>query len=204
MKKLHTLFLSLVFIIVLLMPTQVNAETTDTLSPSTPYSPAGFYLNYNKLKPGVRNKYYTIENGTSDYWIRLVNDSFNYWYQTNTPIAFYNTTNFSQSIIDTKTKWVPTDSAWGWTSMWVIANGPDLNPNPHASSWDYANVTINNSKLQNTTYTFDRTVILHELGHAFGLDHINEPYDLMYPSSEGHLTSVPSSNDINKINVLHK
>lgn len=167
-------------------------------------APEGFFNNYNKLKPGVRNKYFYINSGTSSYWQTIFNDSFYLWYLTNTPINFDRTTNYNQSIIDCGTEWNSSQySPWGYATFWVIKDGPDNNVSGNVSSWDYGTVTLNNALMQNTTYEFDTRVAMHEIGHVFGLAHVSNAYDLMYGSSEGHLTNRPSQNDVNRINTLH-
>lgn len=168
-------------------------------------APEGFFNNYNKLKPGVRNKFFSINSGTSTYWQNILNDSFYLWYLTNTPINFDKTTIYSQSIIDCGTEWNSDPySPWGYATFWLIKDGPDTPISGDLASWDYGTVTLNNALMQNTTYDFDTRVTMHETGHVFGLAHVSNAYDLMYGSSQGHLTNRPSQNDVNKINTLHK
>lgn len=178
-----------------------------SLSISIPASaaPEGFFDNYNKLKPGVRNKYFYINSGTSTHWQTIFNDSFYLWYTTSTPINFNRSTDYSQSIIDCGTEWnSDPNSPWGYAMFWLIKDGPDTAISGNLASWDYGTVTLNNALMQETTYEFDTRVTMHEIGHVFGLAHVSNPYDLMYGSSQGHLTNRPSQNDVNKINTLHK
>lgn len=168
-------------------------------------APEGFYNNYHKLKPGVLNKKFFVVSSTSSYWKTLFNDSFYLWYTTNTPINFTKTTDYNQSIIDCETRWLSSEpNLYGQADFWILRSGPDTWESGYNSSWDYATVTINNSQLQYTTYEFDTKVIMHELGHAFGLDHVSNAYDLMYGSAAGHKTNRPSANDVSRINTLHR
>ncbi|MGL5122801.1 MAG: matrixin family metalloprotease, partial [Fusobacteriaceae bacterium] len=174
------------------------------MAPTKVHAAEGFYGNYNKLNPGVSNKNFYIKDGTSSYWQTLVNDSFYLWYVTPTKINFNRTYDYNSSIIDCGTEGdTSNDAPWGYALMWVIQSGPDKPANTSIQSWDYGTVTINNAIMQNTTYEFDSRVIMHEVGHVFGLDHVSNPYDLMYGSSQGHMTDRPSANDINKVNTLY-
>lgn len=166
------------------------------------YNDRGFYNNYNKLKPGVSNKKYYINPETSSsYWDMIFNDSFYLWYLTDTPINFNRTYSYSESTIDCYTTYNTNEwNVQGWADFYLF---PSQYENGYFNSWDYGKVTLNRPFLQDTTYEDDTKVTMHELGHVFGLYHVKNVYDLMYESAIGHKTSRPSSNDINRINILY-
>lgn len=156
------------------------------------------------MRPGVRNKKFYISSDVSAYWQTLFNDSFYLWYLTDTPINFDRTYNFYESTIDCYTRAFVDTNTYGEASFWTIQPGDDYRHNGYNDSWDYGEVLINNVVLQNTTYETDSKIIMHEIGHVFGLYHVKNPYDLMYEKEEGHMTYRPSANDISRVNKLHK
>lgn len=81
----------------------------------------------------------------------------------------------------------------------------DQSANQQSPSVDYifTRIYINDSAVHNISATKIRRMIIHEMGHAFGLAHNSNPYSIMYPYDEGHMVNTVQQVDVNDLNALY-
>lgn len=80
--------------------------------------------------------------------------------------------------------WGPLDGSWlAMTCTWYNAFGQITNADIRFDTSD-RNWTVYDELLDANTWSFD-SVAVHELGHAAGLDHINDSTQVMYPYING-------------------
>ncbi len=74
-------------------------------------------------------------------------------------------------------------------------------------NWYYAKILINNDVFKKDSFTDNQAqgTIIHEMGHAFGLDHNNDnKYSIMCQSNQGRQIEKVMECDNSSINVKYK
>ncbi|CAG7645004.1 hypothetical protein PAESOLCIP111_04855 [Paenibacillus solanacearum] len=65
-------------------------------------------------------------------------------------------------------------------------------------------IDVNYSSMDGRSDEYNKSTISHELGHAFGLDHTNDPATIMYTyGNPSRTVTTPQADDINGVNNLY-
>lgn len=165
------------------------------------YNPIG-----GKFSRGVSNTCYYVDSTASAYTSRI-NAAANNWVDTGfgwNPIYM---TPVSSSYLTHMDFYGKTTSFWGDSNIrgetrMFTNSGQDITSQATNTNWMYAEIYINTSVVETNTIRGQGT-IAHEMGHAFGLDHVTDKNALMYGYSNDRLTHVVSLDEHNGINYLY-
>lgn len=166
------------------------------------------YTNDAKFNRGVGNCCYYIDNTASAYTSTIDSAMYNWevtgygWnpiYVTGvssnyaTHIDFYAYYSIYHNVLDM--------GVYAYTSFWdingnVICNDPDITP---TYDYFYTEITLN----EDFSYSHSQRVITHEIGHAFGLNHTNQIYSIMYVPINYGIVDTVQQNDHDTINYLY-
>lgn len=97
------------------------------------------------------------------------------------------------------TFWGGDTNVWGKTRFY---NQSENEQNP-TSDYIFTRIFINDTAVHNMDASKIRKMIIHEMGHAFGLAHNNNPYSIMYPYDYGHMVSTVQQVDVNDLSALY-
>jgi hypothetical protein len=171
------------------------------------------YDTYNDhvLTGGVGNYGYTkrqfFVTTSGSAYATQISSAMNDWIYTTsrvgitTPISFVKTTTQSASEIDFYTSYSPYIGANGWTEFWKYSSTVDK----EQENWGWNKIVINNYSISyfGLTTLQAKGVIAHEIGHAFGLDHVLNPYQIMCTYGNGRAVTESQTDDLNGINHLY-
>ncbi|TRZ35952.1 hypothetical protein CEQ21_10040 [Niallia circulans] len=169
------------------------------------------YSTYNghKMSSGIGNygkskKYFWVDSSASTYSTKI-NNAFDRWIDSTkyagilTPTSYRKTTSKSASTID-------------FYAISSIANGVmgrarfmvnSTNVNANAQNWYWTRIEFSKSLMNNSSYSkYQQSVISHEIGHAFGLNHTNN--QLMDSLVNEAPRQYPYKDEYNGINYLYK
>lgn len=165
------------------------------------YNPIG-----GKFSRGVSNTCYYVSPSVSAYTSRI-NAAANNWVNTGhgwNPIYM---TAVSSSYLTHMDFYGEVTSYWGDSNVrgetrMFTNSGQDITNVAKTTNWMYAEIRINTSVVATNTIQTQGT-FGHEMGHAFGLNHVSDRNCLMYGVSNERLTHVVSADDHNGINALY-
>lgn len=78
--------------------------------------------------------------------------------------------------------------------------------NPWAQNWDFTEIHINNDQYSSPSITNEMALgtTIHEMGHAFGLDHYNtNPYSIMCQTYAGRISQRVQQVDNDAVNIIY-
>ncbi len=157
-------------------------------------SNAGYWEKY--IKGGANNWMYPGYGMSNPIYIQFVSSTYG------SKMDFYCTTSSYWS------KTAPT-----WATIAAATEFFDSNENKVFPSmtnnvnWYYAKILINNDVFKKDLFTDNQAqgTIIHEMGHAFGLDHNNDnKYSIMCQSNQGRQIEKVMECDNSSINVKYK
>ena len=165
------------------------------------YNPIG-----GKFSRGVSNTCYYVDSTASAYTTRI-NAAANNWVNTGhgwNPIYM---TPVSSNYLTHMDFYGKTTSFWGDSNIrgetrMFTNSGQDITSKAHNTNWMYAEIYVNTSVVSTNTIQTQGT-FAHEMGHAFGLDHVSNVNALMHRYSNERLTHVVSLDEHNGINALY-
>ena len=159
------------------------------------------YTHAIRFSRGVKNTCYYISPSASGY-TSLINTAATKWASLynmikNTPVS----TNYATHI-DFYAYSPTTDPQHhlnsninAYTTIWS-ANGVQMSFDS-TQNYFYTEIVINNTK------NIGSDTIAHEMGHAYGLDHNNSVYSIMYGTNVGRMVTTPQSVDNDTVNYLY-
>lgn len=189
-KYLFSLFIGVIFLLGM-----------DGVSAMTPTWP-----NNAKFSRGVGNTCYWISGSASGYTssINVAADIWEYNGWANpiyltvvssnyaTHIDFYSSTPSSDSVLNSNVLGYTTF----WSSVGTLVSPKGIGP---SVNYFYTEIIMNNT----LSGSYDSKIIMHEMGHAFGLAHTGNQYSIMYPYANGMLVSTVQKVDVDTINYLY-
>lgn len=186
-------------LLIKLLAAIIAAVSTNVPAYAVTRSPVYGY-NY-KFSRGVGNTCYYISSSASAYtsWINNAASLWEYNGYSN-PIYMQAVSSDYATHMDFYAKTISEDSNLNsninaYTTVYD-ANGNQISFT--SSAWFYANIVIN----KNASPT--QATIVHEMGHAFGLDHYpSNAYSIMYNYSSGRQVTSPQECDVAAINYLY-
>lgn len=72
-----------------------------------------------------------------------------------------------------------------------------------SGTYTRSHIDFNTYRMDGMTNSKKQGVAAHELGHALGLDHVTDKYQVMCTSANGRAVSVPGDDDIDGANYLY-
>lgn len=155
---------------------------------------------------GVGNTCYYVDSSASAYTSRI-NAAANNWVHTGygyNPIYMTAVSSSHGTHIDL---YGNTTSYWGdpnirGETIMFNSAAQDMTNQISTTNWVYAEIHLNTSVIATNTIETQGT-IAHEMGHCFGLAHVNDPNCLMYRYSNGRNTHVVTADENNGINALY-
>ncbi|CAM2773798.1 matrixin family metalloprotease [Paenibacillus sediminis] len=177
-KKISTLLLSssLLFLSALFVPTSASA--------------------YNLLggKYGVTTIGFNYQ-GTSATYNLATATGISAWKNANVDVSFE-----SHSAGETNTILFYNDS-YGANIGW---NAQCANKPVHTSgTYTKSIIDFNTSTMDSMSNAQRQGVSAHEIGHALGLDHVSDKYQIMCTWGDGRVATSPGSDDIKGVNYLY-
>lgn len=159
------------------------------------------FANNSRFSRGVGNACFYISSSASGYSSKI-NNAANLWeyngwanpiYMSEvssnyaTHMDFYGKTPSNDLNLDSNTN-----------AYTTVYNSSGSQMSFGTGNWFYANIVINKSSSAN------QATIVHEMGHAFGLNHYpSNTSSIMYPYSSGRKVSTPQKCDVDSINYLY-
>ena len=152
-----------------------------------------------------RVSYYIDYDSGTGYYEYLIIDAEHNWESPGftSPVGMVAASSNAGTMLDIYTE---DSNFWGGdTSVWGETRFYDQFANQQSPSVDYifTRIYINDSAVHNISATKIRRMIIHEMGHAFGLAHNSNPYSIMYPYDEGHMVNTVQQVDVNDLNALY-
>lgn len=185
----------------LLLVAIIFSSTPVVHAASTPVSD-----NRTKFTRGVKNTCYTVNYNASAYTSKI-NAAAKSWASLDNPIKNTAVASTKGSHIDfyaytTANNAYLTDGIIAYTMYYddkanVIHMTSDTSG--PVKDYYYTDIVINKSNNQYVT----QGVIAHEMGHAYGLVHLNNVGSIMWPYGNSMQVSTPQSMDNQAINILY-
>lgn len=171
-----------------IIPSFVNASE---ITPRTTYYTFGHKITWN-----IENIWYYVDSSASSY-SSLIAESADNWVHTghgyNKLYPFIATTNKTLSAADFYNKSLGSNTL-GVTWMYKRVNGNAIRVNGSngapTENWLFCEIELNPSLLNNYSYKLRKNVVVHEMGHCFGLAHNPSNKTVMYPYANGLDSSV--------------
>lgn len=193
MEKRNNLFIFITIIsLFMILPSTVNAKVYG-----------------GKFTRGIsRVSYYIDYKSGTGYYERLIIDAEHNWENPGWPssvnmVAASSNKGTMLDIYTTdKTFWGGSTNILGET-FFYDSKGKDMGV-PYSQNYIFTRIYLNDTAMHNYSATKDRHVIIHEMGHAFGLDHNINANSIMYPEVQGCNVDYVQQMDINDVNNLYK
>lgn len=148
------------------------------------------YYGY-KLVNGITNRKFAFASGSG--LMSETREAVTNW--NDSPTRFYFYEGSSPAIMFFNFNYGNT----GWNGATYFRNSSGGYIDPETQNW-YSNDILMNTSKTRTSAEWVRTAA-HELGHAIGLDHCTDQYDLMYPTPNN--VQRPQDDDIDTTNFLY-
>lgn len=172
-----------------------------------------------KYTQGVGNITIYIDNASNaGYWEKYIKGGANNWmypgYGMSNPIyiQFVSSNYGSKMDFYCASNSFFANTAPSWVTVAACTEFYDSNENKvfpkinNSVSWYYAKIYINNDVFKKDSFSDNEAqgTIIHEMGHAFGLDHNNDnKYSIMCQSAQGRQVERVTTYDNNSINVKY-
>lgn len=178
----------------------------------TPTKPYGTHKYYK----GVGNVTVYIDYASgAGYWENFIKVGVNNWMYTGhgaNPIYMKYVSSNNGSTMDIYTK---KNSYWAKKGLGnnILAetlhydsNSKYFNPKATVKNWVWTEIYINDDNFRKSSFSDEQAkgTIIHEMGHAFGLDHNNpNPYSIMCQTGAGRKVQRVQKTDSDAINRLY-
>lgn len=128
-------------------------------------------------------------------YVQPLHDAIDAWDATSTPLSF------TESDGTQKTQIFVSGDDYGNTGW----NAQCTNFLEFIFWGDYVDSSIqaNYTYMVTMSNALKQGVFAHEIGHALGLGHVTDPYQVMCTSADGRAVNVPGSDDIAGVNYLY-
>ena len=163
---------------------------------------------------GNNTRYYWFNTSNfNSTWQNRIDDAMYAWCHTGTQGCgvytsawFYRTTTQSYSVIDFHSSTLP-NNVCGITTFYVGTGSSSVQvyPASSAQNWTWAKIRLATTFCDSGVLTSTQKIAMveHEIGHAFGLGHVNNTACLMYPKANICTANKPTSDECYGINSLY-
>lgn len=162
-----------------------------------------------KFTRGIsRVSYYIDYNSGTGYYENLIINAEKNWENPgwSSPVNMVAASSNAGTMLDIYTR---DSSFWGGDTnllgeaYFYDSNGTDIGL-PYSQNYVFTRIYLNDTSMHNNSATIDRHVIIHEMGHCFGLAHNdNNPNSIMYPYIEGSNVHYVQQVDVNDLKNLY-
>lgn len=162
----------------------------------SPMTASAAPISGHRMEGGISNIYMYIDSNGSpraSYWQNLIKVAVNNWMYTGVGANdFYCQGYVSSGTSGSKMDWYARNSRfWGEDGDLVLGQtifySYSMNEVlPENSNWYSAELNLNDEVLRQDKYSNDDAiwVFIHEMGHGFGMAHVNNPNSVMHPYLE--------------------
>ena len=162
-----------------------------------------------KFTRGIsRVSYYIYYNSGTGFYEYLILDAEKNWENPGwpSPVNMVAASSNAGTMLDIYTKtsayWGGNDNVLGATTFYD-SNGTDIGE-PTNRDYVFTRIYLNDTSLRVTAATKVRHIIIHEMGHCFGLAHTTNTNSIMYPSLENCNVDYVQQVDVNNLINLYK